>query len=272
MNWDNTTVLRFIELYKNNACIWNPKHENHKDRQSVNEAWKNIKREIGFPYTVKELKRKKESLMASYRGYKIKIKKSEISGEEVYQPMWFAFPLMDSFLDSVYSCSSACINATMNTEGVEKEEQDIDKNTTTKSNQYHSFNAKQTATPVAFKRRYHDPPELLQAQKQMNHAFNFMKKVYQRSRDNDDDECSVFGILIAKKLRRLTEEHRDIMMVKINQLFIDQRHNSSGPNSTSNVIPYSPSSSGYEVEVVNKEGNPLQEYILPNSGMESSIV
>ncbi|RVE54385.1 hypothetical protein evm_000870 [Chilo suppressalis] len=270
MNWENATILRFLELYKNNACIWDPKNKNH-NRRSINKAWKNIRDELGLPYTVKDIKKKKDSLMAAYRGYKFKIKKSEILGDVVYQPIWFAFPLMDSFLGSVYSYNGT-INTTINTEGEDSEEQDIDMNETAISNQYHPSNAKQMATPVAFKRRYHDPPELMQAQKQMNHAFNFMKKVYHRSKDNDDDECSIFGILIAKKLRRLTEEHRDIMMVKINQLFIDECRNFSGPNTASNVISYSPSSSGYEIEVVNEEGNPVQEYILLNTGSKTSTV
>lgn len=109
-NWNNETVLRFLELYRTNSCIWDPENIYNKNRKYVEHAWNNIKENMGFPCTVKDLKKKKESLMASYRFYKIKVKKSEtLSADgtcDVYRPTWFAFTLMDSFLSSVYNCTS----------------------------------------------------------------------------------------------------------------------------------------------------------------------
>ncbi|KAH9629152.1 hypothetical protein HF086_011775 [Spodoptera exigua] len=94
MNWDNNTVLKFLELYQVNSCIWDPQNESHKNRQRVNDAWNNIKENLGVPCTVPDLKKQKESLMSAYRSYKTKIKKSERSGSganDIYQPTWFAF-------------------------------------------------------------------------------------------------------------------------------------------------------------------------------------
>lgn len=64
--------------------------------------------------SVEELKKKKDSLMATFRGQVRKIKKSEQSGagiNEVYKPVWFAFDLMQSFLGPIFEC-----RATVNTE------------------------------------------------------------------------------------------------------------------------------------------------------------
>ncbi|CAH2100857.1 unnamed protein product [Euphydryas editha] len=64
------------------------------------------------------------------------------------------------------------------------------------------------------------------------------------------DECSAFGVLVAKKLRRLSKERRDIMMAKIHQLFIDEHvynfslsnYPSSRPNYAATMLSYTPSS------------------------------
>lgn len=57
--------------------------------------------------TVQELKKKKDSLFATYRGYCRKIQASLKSGagvDDVYCPVWFAFDLIDNFLGSVFKC------------------------------------------------------------------------------------------------------------------------------------------------------------------------
>lgn len=101
MEWSNETVLQFLGLYKAHTCIWDPKHPFHNKRNRVNEAWIDIKNNMGIPCTVKELKKKRESLMSAYRGYKCKIKKSEKIGA-VYRPTWFAYKFMDGFLRTIY--------------------------------------------------------------------------------------------------------------------------------------------------------------------------
>ncbi|RVE48241.1 hypothetical protein evm_007098 [Chilo suppressalis] len=275
MNWDNATVLRFIKLYQTNSCIWNPKNVNHKNRKCVDEAWNNIREDLGLPCTVRDLKKKKESLMSAYRSYKIKIMKSQIAGtDDVYQPSWFAFPVMDNFLKSVYICSVPA-----NTEGEEGEKQTrhiSDTEETSERNfvfqteqeylqprmsttsQYPSSRARHrpsTVTHSAAKRKHQSPPELVHAQKQMTQAFNFMKKLQEKQRskeDYDDDEYSVFGVLVAKKLRKLPEGRRDVMMVKINQLFVDERDRSyldvNNSKSPSDIKVFCFSSSSEEEE------------------------
>lgn len=115
MEWTNETVMRFLDLYQMHPCIWDPKNGGHKVKTKVSDAWIDIKNNMGEPdCTVKELKKKKDSLMSMYRGYKTKVRKSEISGagaSEVFSPSWFAYEFMDSFLSGIYKC-----NTSMNTE------------------------------------------------------------------------------------------------------------------------------------------------------------
>lgn len=56
---------------------------------------------------VAKLKKKKDSLMSSYRTYRKKVRDSQRSGagtSEIYKPIWFAFEMMDSFMGEGLTC------------------------------------------------------------------------------------------------------------------------------------------------------------------------
>ena len=101
MEWSNEHVMLFLDFYEQEPVIWNASDENHKNRNLVYDAWKRMERNLGNTYSVNELKKKKESLMASFRVCHNKVKKSLRSGmgtAEVYKPTWFAYEKMASFL------------------------------------------------------------------------------------------------------------------------------------------------------------------------------
>lgn len=41
--WTNSETFTFIELYKKEACIWNPKHKHHKDKVKVSRKYYNVR-------------------------------------------------------------------------------------------------------------------------------------------------------------------------------------------------------------------------------------
>lgn len=56
---------------------------------------------MNYQFTVTELKKKKDSLMASFRTCLAKVKSSHRSGagaDELYKPIWFAYQKMASYL------------------------------------------------------------------------------------------------------------------------------------------------------------------------------
>lgn len=58
---------------------------------------------------ISELKKKKESIMATYRFHRKKKMQSIKSGmgdDELYIPVWPFYDQMDNFLNIVYECSS----------------------------------------------------------------------------------------------------------------------------------------------------------------------
>lgn len=101
MEWPNELVLDFLTFYEIEAVIWNPALPNHKNRNEVYDAWKRIEEKMEKKFTVTELKKKKDSLMASYRTCLKKVKDTTKSGagtEDIYKPNWFAYEMMDRFL------------------------------------------------------------------------------------------------------------------------------------------------------------------------------
>ena len=113
MDWSNELTLEFLRLYELEPVIWNPKEPLHKNRTAVDDAWKRIEASLNIKCSVQELKKKKESLMASFRPLLNKVKasmKTSKGADEVYRPSWFAFEAMAKFLDGVYQPRS-----TMNT-------------------------------------------------------------------------------------------------------------------------------------------------------------
>lgn len=105
MEWSNARVLEFLELYQSEELIWNPKHRSHKQKQKVNDAWNRISTTMGI--SVNNLKTKKNSLMATFRTYRRKKQACIHSGmeaDDVYEPIWFAYQMMENFLSPVYDC------------------------------------------------------------------------------------------------------------------------------------------------------------------------
>ncbi|CAG4931740.1 unnamed protein product [Colias eurytheme] len=106
MEWGNDAVIEFIELLQTEPSIWNPKNRHHKNRNLVNDAWIRIKNSFSVPFTVEELKKKRNILLTQYRDNLKKIKDSTKTGSgavEIFKPTWFAFDAMHNYMGSVYN-------------------------------------------------------------------------------------------------------------------------------------------------------------------------
>lgn len=100
-DWSNELILEFIDLYESCPALWDPKHKDHKNRNRLNDAWQSIAKKLSADVTVDALKRKKESLMSTYRALAKKVKCSHTTGSganDAYEPSWFAFDAIDRFI------------------------------------------------------------------------------------------------------------------------------------------------------------------------------
>ncbi|XP_050676913.1 uncharacterized protein LOC126973619 [Leptidea sinapis] len=220
-DWSATTILTFLEAYQNEPCLWNPKDADHKHRQKVNDAWTRLS--IIMNKRVKELKTKKEILMATFRRHLKKTKDSIRSGagsDDVYTPVWFAYDLMESFLGPVYTCSN----------NVNSEERALpEENETAAIEDVEFVENRDLEQPLPTPKPVRRRPATETAERQMSSAFGQLTNILsKRQREypppppKEDDDCELYGKLLAKKLRELSPDERKLFMYNIDTLFINR--------------------------------------------------
>lgn len=105
MEWNDDIVFKFIQKIQLYPCLWNPGDKNKKNRNKVHDAFKTIAEEMGTE-NIDELKKKKESLFQTYRGYRRKVFCSQKSGAgtgDIYKPTWPPYSFLDNFLHGIYT-------------------------------------------------------------------------------------------------------------------------------------------------------------------------
>ncbi|KAJ8707485.1 hypothetical protein PYW08_010737 [Mythimna loreyi] len=179
------------------------------------------------------MKKKKESLMGYYRTHLNKMKKSLQSGagkDEVYKTNWFAFETMDNFLREVYDGNRTLrpeshddseaqersegrndgnVNSPNFSTETEKVSQNIkeENGIRPKENKSSQNNGKKR-----LRLRNDLALEIKAARRQMDEAFELIK-------DKKNDECELFGRLLASKLKRIRNPNtRDTLMNDIHNL------------------------------------------------------
>ncbi|XP_022184765.2 uncharacterized protein LOC111044023 [Nilaparvata lugens] len=100
MNWSNEMTREFLEIYEKYPILWFPGHKDNKNRNAVNNAWLGIQQEFGIDISVRTLRRKKESIMATYRSLRKRVEKEEAEGRS-YQPTWYLFTLADRIMKKI---------------------------------------------------------------------------------------------------------------------------------------------------------------------------
>ncbi|KAF9417730.1 hypothetical protein HW555_005237 [Spodoptera exigua] len=231
--------MTFLEAYKSKPCIWNPKDANHKDKKKVADAWLQISHELKKP--VKELKIKKEILMTTFRKHFKRKQDSIRTGagtEDVYKPVWFAYQFMEAFLKPVYTCNytlaketptpSQCYSPLLDHKKILREasngsgDGERDNDTSLVDNE-----TLKTPRPTpAFTQKSRRRPVLEQPEQRMAAAFeqltNILSRRSERPPPPEEDECDLYSRLLAKKLRGLPKDERQIIMYEIDGLFINR--------------------------------------------------
>ncbi|XP_025424207.1 uncharacterized protein LOC112693382 isoform X2 [Sipha flava] len=236
-DWSNELTLKFLELYKNEPVVWDPTHSCHKDRKKNNDAWVRLSGKLDCSVT--DLKKKKDSIMATFRSHLRKKRASIKSGAtDIYKPVWFAFEYMESFLAPVYKCHRTTLNTrdtSFVTDGQSHREEissvydeenqsvvTVDRPNTTKKITENTSSAvlgQPNLTPSRPKptiQRHDSPPELQETGNQIKEAFKMLINVItKRTSDKEDDEYDLFGKMLAKKIRKLPEHEREVFMYEI---------------------------------------------------------
>lgn len=90
MEWCNDSVLQLINAYRIRPVLWNSSDPYYKNKNKKEDAWGEIADMMKTDSA--EIKKKIQSLLASFRREKQKLKTtSGMGAEEVYDTKWFAF-------------------------------------------------------------------------------------------------------------------------------------------------------------------------------------
>ncbi|KAB7503703.1 UNVERIFIED_CONTAM: hypothetical protein RMT77_010683 [Armadillidium vulgare] len=95
MEWPNDKILLLIDEYRKRPLLWDSSHKFYKLYNRKIEAWSELA--SIFQTDIYEVKRKINSLLASYRRERQKIQNS--AEGEVYTSGWFAFKRMSFLMD-----------------------------------------------------------------------------------------------------------------------------------------------------------------------------
>ncbi|RZF44206.1 hypothetical protein LSTR_LSTR003846 [Laodelphax striatellus] len=119
-NWTNEMSREFMELYEKHPCLWHLGHKDKKNRIAVTKAWMQIQSDFGVDVPLEVLRRKKESILATYRSLKRRIKQEKRSGNS-YKPNWYLFPLVHRIMKNAHSSTGDVFEDLQHT--------DVDENT-----------------------------------------------------------------------------------------------------------------------------------------------
>ncbi|CAG4959963.1 unnamed protein product [Colias eurytheme] len=209
MDWTNAKVIEFIELLENEPTIWNPNTKSNKNRTAVIDAWERIKNSFSLQCSIEELKRKRNSLMAAYRDHLKKLKDSYTtcsSTDDVYQPTWFAFEAMHSFLWSVYEYNNPKYTEEHTLKYERTLSRESDEGSGNESTQYERCKKRKKTMKSE---------ELSQIKKQIDEAFSLIEE---RNLEKQTDENDLFGQLVSQKLKKMNEDDRLMLTHDIHNL------------------------------------------------------
>ncbi|KAI5634420.1 alcohol dehydrogenase transcription factor myb/SANT-like domain-containing protein [Phthorimaea operculella] len=225
--WSFDTHVRFLECYGNEPVIWNPDHPNKTKKKDVHEAWIRLSQAMDNT-PIPLLKKKRDSLMATFRGHFRKKKasiKAGASEDDIYTPRWQYYSIMERiFAGSVY---------------------DVD-----------SVNIERQSPPL---HHFLDSSQIKQEKPSgsngtPNTKYPRKRKIEVRreetAREDTEQygECELYCKLLAKKMRKLDERQRDIAMheidnimflVKMNCIPHSQHSNYGSTNNFKNTTPES---------------------------------
>ncbi|GBP93359.1 hypothetical protein EVAR_85170_1 [Eumeta japonica] len=194
---------------------------------------------------VKELKTKKEILMGTFRRHLKKKQESTRSGagsDDIYEPIWFAYAAMESFLLPVYTTRNTINTETgPSTSQVSKEifsdetsrqlDETFGDETIENIGMETSSPSPSPAIPIAKSRstsakkpRRCPAPDT--TEQQMATAFgqltNALGQRQSHPTPKEDDECDLYAKLLSTKLRELSKDERKLVMYEIDGIFVNK--------------------------------------------------
>lgn len=112
MEWNNELTLEFLEAYEKHPVLWNSLHPGHKNKNTLQDVRTEVANELSVTIPVVALKKKKESLMSTYRSLRKKIVYSDFR-DYCIGVTFFALRNITTYSSRLYSLSKKAIIGNM---------------------------------------------------------------------------------------------------------------------------------------------------------------
>ncbi|KAJ0176219.1 hypothetical protein K1T71_008393 [Dendrolimus kikuchii] len=228
--WSVKDTFKFIELYKEEEGIWNPNHIDYRDRIKIKEAWQRLEDAMSIP--VKELKKRKETLMTLFRKrFKEKQLAIKLGRGDNFSTAWIFFDAMEEFLSDIYELRNISnpIDNVMLREDYDQAEY-LEEECLTEEG---SVDAPETE-PIKRKRKSSKRKKSQNHIKQEDceNEYSYIEESSTSQNKNNDDDCELYGRLLAKKLRRFSQYDREELMYEIDGLLLKRNRSRNNPDSS----------------------------------------
>ncbi|KAI4471250.1 hypothetical protein MML48_1g16315 [Holotrichia oblita] len=224
MDFSTQEVFEFLNLYESEPILWDPKHSSRRNRNEVKQSWERIQRAFSVECSIDLLKKKRDSLMATFRPLIAKVKKSMKLGAEcaeIYKPSWFAYEKMSGFLMPIYLSDIEEVDI-VETQNVEED---------SNHDQEHEHTPSRTIKsppPQQSKKRKLISTRAVEVQVTDSYQAHKPTEINRQARDS----CSVYAELLAMKLREFDEFSRATVMNDIDNLMYRAKMRFCRPSST----------------------------------------
>nr|CAI5819987.1 unnamed protein product [Callosobruchus analis] len=252
MEWNNDNVLELINAYRVRPVLWNSLDPSYKNKNKKEDAW----RELADMLTTDtaEIKKKMQSLLASFRREKQKLKTtSGMGSEEIYDTKWFAFKSLLFLKDKNQPVKTQDTEENNENESTQTtQDQDLEENTDrdlneTVSNENHADNEE-----VIPKRKEFVSPKRIPRKKtkliedpRITDAYAVITDLKSNISAPTKDGCSAYGEHIAFKLRSYNSYTRAIVEHHINNIIFNADMGLYAQTNNSNIQLPTTNSTGY---------------------------
>nr|XP_018900446.1 PREDICTED: uncharacterized protein LOC109032655 [Bemisia tabaci] len=101
VRWEEAETLRFVKLYKERQCLWDPSLPEYRNNKVRNDAYEELQAEMRMPdFSINDVKQKIKNLRNTYTQEVAKIEKAINAGSS-YQPQMKWFLTMDKLVRKI---------------------------------------------------------------------------------------------------------------------------------------------------------------------------
>ncbi|KAL1501801.1 hypothetical protein ABEB36_007059 [Hypothenemus hampei] len=260
--WTEADMDTFLEVYQEHEELWNPKLELYRNNGARKRALSDIIKRMNKPnLTVSDMKIKIKNIRTTYKRELTKILKAKKSGngtDDCYEPVLIWFKKADTFLRNVTEARGSKINMDVfvDASGERQEMQDeFSTDPSSIADEETEFKAAiVTSTKrIDFTNRKRKLTEDVSANVSSLHtSLGTLDGIsLQSNTDAYEEECSLFGKLIAVQLSQLPLCNALVCQEKIAVIIRQERIqllHSQGSNSKTAKQPFSATNSSDEIE------------------------